>query len=306
MNKKILPALIAMSLSTAAYADPEIWGLMHVTVHNADESSDSGTTSTSNVELVSNYSRLGFRGSEALENGMEVIYHYELGINTDDGTDWTKRNSFLGLKGEFGKIIAGRFDTAFKSSQGKVDIFGDQVGDIARMITVNDSRVNNTIAYTTPSTLGGFAVTGQYILSEDEDVKDGVTASASYAGNGLYAAVAAESNVKGEDSSAVRATVTYKFSKFQLGILGEQFKPNEDADSVNGGIVSAMFTPIEKLDIKVQYGTSDIVEEGGTSASFGVDYRMTKTFKWTSYLTQNKSDEGTENTYIGAGALLKF
>lgn len=306
MNKKLLPALMAMSLSAGAYAEPEIFGLMHVVLQHAEESTDGGDTSEDVLEMVSNYSRLGVRGGEKLENGMEVIYHYELAIYPDDNTTWTKRNSFLGVQGTYGRLVFGRFDTAFKSSQGKVDVFGDQIGDIMHMITFNDNRLNNMVGYTTPKFGGGVQLHGQMIMREDPELDDGFSGSASFSHGGLYVALAADSDVEDVDTSAYRFTATYKIGRVQLGGLYETFSPPEDADEVDAFLGSVKIRVGENLDLKLQYGESDIKEEGGSSMSAGADYYLTKKFRLTGYVTQNESDEGFEGTYVGAGGVLNF
>ena len=298
MNKKLLPALIALSMAASAQAeDVDVYGKMNLTLQNADE----GDTSV--FEVKSNASRLGFKGTAETDSNFTVVYQYELGINPDDTTTWTQRNSFLGVKGDFGLVRAGLFDTAFKSSQGKVDVFGDLEGDIASAITVNDNRVANTVAYTTPN-MSGFSGTVQYVASEEDGVDGGFSSAASYKADALYLAVAYDNGIEAVDSSAVRLTGTYQLGNVQLGALYETFEPAE-GDSVSGGLVSAKIA-VNKWDIKAQYGASDIVNEAATTVSVGADYNFTKKFQFISYITSEESDEGMDDTYIGAGAILKF
>lgn len=307
MNKKLLPAVIAMAFAGSAFAESDVYGKINLSLQNADE----GDSST--LELRNNNSRLGFKGTEDVDGGLTVIYQYELGVDPSEGnTTWTKRNSFLGIKGDFGKVRAGFFDTAMKSSQGKVDLFNDLEGDIASIITRNDNRVSNVVSYTTPSA-SGISATVDYIMSENEDVDAGVSGSVSYSNDSLYLAVAADSKVEwvdtgtglDNDTSTVRAVAAYTISAFQLGALYESFSPPGDADSVSGWLVSGKYS-VNKWDLKAQYGASDIVQEGGTSASIGVDYNLTSNFTWLSYITSEESDLGLDDTYIGFGGVLKF
>jgi hypothetical protein len=71
------------------------------------------------------------------------------------------------------------------------------------------------------------------------------------------------------------------------------------------GLVSAKLA-VSQWDIKAQYGASDIVNEAATTVSVGADYNFTKKFQFISYITSEESDEGMDDTYIGAGAILKF
>ncbi|WP_075187135.1 porin [Teredinibacter haidensis] len=306
MNKKILAAVIASTMAVSANAaDVDIYGKVNLTLHAFDDGDESI------FEVKNNASRIGFKGEEATENGLTVVYQYELGVSPDTKEDkgnyndtFTQRNSFLGVKGDFGLVKVGTFDTPFKSAQGKIDVFGDLVGDIAEMLTKNDQRLGNSVAYSTPS-LSGFKGNIQYIASEDAETDSGVSASATFSQGGVYLALAHDSNVKEEDTNATRLVGAYTFNGVQLGGLYETREPADDTDSVDAWLVSAKVA-INKLDLKAQYGASDIKEEGGTTTSVGLDYRMTKNFTITSYISSNESDAGTEDTFVGAGGILKF
>ena len=62
-------------------------------------------------DLVNNASRLGFKGSSELDNGLTVVGQYEMGVNADKGVfgagTATNRLSYVGLKGGFGEVYAG-------------------------------------------------------------------------------------------------------------------------------------------------------------------------------------------------------
>jgi len=310
MNKKLLPALIAMGLSAAASAEVDVYGKLQMTLQNEDVNDESV------IKLNNHSSRLGFKGSEETESGLTAIYQYELGINPDEKKDaktgetkdaWTRRNSFLGFKGNFGTVKAGYFDTAMKSSQGKVDVFGDFDGDIHKIITVNDIRKGNTLAYTTPD-MGGFSLTGSYIMPEVEDGDAAISASASYTGGGLYAALAYDSDVVVVDSTSVRGVVTYTIGELQLGALYEQFELDmPGVDSEAGWIVSGKWGVAPKWDLKLEYGQSDIVYQGGELVSVGMDYEATKNLSFLGYVTQKSADDDAiDATHVALGTILKF
>jgi len=307
MNKKLLPALIAMSIATSATAEVDVYGKVRLAMENVDEAD------TSTIELRNNASRLGFKGSEEMEGGMTVVYQYELGINPDDNTTWTQRNSFLGVKGNFGLVKAGHFDSAFKSSQGKVDVFGDTVGDIGVAFTPNENRVSNTVAYSTPN-MNGFGATLQYIASETDGVDDGISSSVSYGNDALYLAAAYDSGVEEADSSAMRVVGTYIIGSFQLGALYEDYEPAV-GESGSGWLLSGKYD-INAWALKAQYSSSEMRVPGATtdSVSVGFEYSVSKTFKWEGYAVNHESEAdidpgfagGFDATVIGFGAELKF
>ncbi|MBK7425247.1 MAG: porin [Propionivibrio sp.] len=122
-------------------------------------------------------SRLGFKGEEALGNGLKAIFVYEFG-NLDPSTQnnniGQSRNSYVGLSGGFGTIIADRLnspdytfaeaynpipDATFSSQQ---NISGNNSMTI---IADNADRLNNTVAYISPN-FSGFTGKIAYAFGE--------------------------------------------------------------------------------------------------------------------------------------------
>lgn len=119
-----------------------LYGKANIALQSADEDGQS------ELQLVSNASRIGVMGSESIAGGVEFIYQFEYEVNIDDGEKdgqtFTQRNIYLGLKTAGGTIMAGNFDTPTKKSQGKVDLFDNLAGDIKNVFT-GDNRVKNII-----------------------------------------------------------------------------------------------------------------------------------------------------------------
>ena len=103
----------------------EIYGRADVSVQSSDEGAGSFT------EVKSNASRIGLKGTEKLNDDLEVVYKAEFEVDIDgDGDVFKARNQYIGLKGGFGEVLLGKNDTMLKQSQGKVDLFSDLNGDI--------------------------------------------------------------------------------------------------------------------------------------------------------------------------------
>ena len=71
-------------------------------------------------DLYSQSSRLGFKGTEDLGNGLKAWFQIENGLNVDGRQNamtgaWAGRNSALGLEGGFGNVLVGIWDTPYKS-----------------------------------------------------------------------------------------------------------------------------------------------------------------------------------------------
>ena len=79
--------------------------------------------------LNSNASRLGIKGKTEISEGLEIVYQaeYEVCIDSGDckGQTFKQRNTFVGIKGGFGMVWAGKHDTPTKLSQKKIDLFND-------------------------------------------------------------------------------------------------------------------------------------------------------------------------------------
>ena len=95
----------------------------NVTVYgNADASFDvisvrGGKTNDPTAPSALRYSRvstngavLGFKGTEALGNGLTALFQFESNVSFDiGGAIGTSRSSFVGLSSPFGKVLLGRF-----------------------------------------------------------------------------------------------------------------------------------------------------------------------------------------------------
>lgn len=303
MKKVTSLALVTAFFSLPTFAEVNVYGKANLSLQQTDEG-DSLT------ELVSNTSRIGLKGKEKLENsGLEVFYkfEYETAVDSGDtggGETFSQRNIYLGVKGNFGAVQAGRFDTPLKTAQKKIDLFNDLEGDIKSIITSNDNRESNAVSYTTPSTMGGFKANVALIASEDSEVSDATSFSLAYESNGFYGAVAMDSDVEAEGTDVTRAVIQYNVNALQLGALYET-QDEGDLDSVSGWVVSAQYK-IEKVALKLQVGQSDIITEGGDTLSIGADYKVSKTFKTFAFFTTEEADDDRDNQYVGIGAELKF
>lgn len=156
-------------------------------------------------------SRLGVQGSEDLGNGLKALYQIELEIpvaNKDADIDngdpglVRMRNSFLGLEGGWGRLIAGRHDSPLKMSTAPLDLFADTLADYNRTIGFSDLRSDNSLLYFSPA-FWGVQVTGAVIPGggatvlgvEDpraNGLAEGWSVAANYGAGPFYASAAYE------------------------------------------------------------------------------------------------------------------
>ena len=322
--KNKLSVLVTLAGLAPAIAMAEIswYGKANVSLEWVDEGEESHSA------LESNASRIGIKGSETLNDSVEAIYQFEYEANIDDNNEdaLEQRNIFVGVKGNFGQVIGGHFDTALKAAQNKVDLFNDLRGDIKNFITPNDNRADNTVMYSSPSA-SGFVAHLAYMSSEDEERDDGKSVALTYTLEGLYLALAFDQDVEAENADALRAVAQYGISALQLGALFEQYEA-DGADKQDAWVVSALYNLNSKWAVKAQYGQSDIAfnydevevldemvqlyTDESDSMSVGVDYKVSKNFMVYGFYTdisaeaEEVAEEVVDNSYAGIGVDFRF
>jgi predicted porin len=335
MNKVILLTTAMASLAIAPFTaangpiDGKLYGKINVAVVN----SDSGSTDT--WKLNSNASRIGLKGSSQISEGLSVFYKTEFEVAADDGSNdikkysidtltlnenddpvenkvdvkdtstFKQRNIFVGIKGQYGSLLAGKNDTPTKQAQKKIDLFNDSVGDIKKTFA-GENRMSNIMAYTTPK-YGNFSASYAIMPSEADDggLADSKSYSVNYKKDGLYIAVAADSNVK--DADILRIVSQYKFDAWKLGFM---YQDNDTADK-SGYFASAAYKS-GNVTYKAQYGVNEADSSNAedTTLSLGADLKLAKKTKAFVFFTDNKIEIDPEKAGIeesfGIGLEHKF
>src|SRR5450759_480411 len=137
MQKKIIALAIASALTAPALAfadtaNANFYGVLNGDVELVKAGGAPATAATSRGRITSNASRFGVNGSDDLGNGLSAIYPVESRVNLA-GTETSGgagvfdgiRNTNLGLKGAFGTAFVGQWDTPFKVSHNKVELFAN-------------------------------------------------------------------------------------------------------------------------------------------------------------------------------------
>ena len=189
MKKKLLTLAVAAALplaAQAANAEVTIYGKAHISIDYVDYDA-----TDSQWDVTSRASRIGFKGSEDLGDGLKMIWKMESQINMADGGTYLKgRNAYIGLAGGWGTFLYGRHDTPMKISTGKLDIFSDTIADYNLGGTgFVDIRAADAIAYVSPSfsgltLIGAIVPDGDY--DGDGDLAGGYSLAALYSNGGLF------------------------------------------------------------------------------------------------------------------------
>ena len=181
--KKTLIAAAVMAASGVAFAASNVT-LYGVVDTSAVFTHDGGATDSKNViDMQSGFrngSRWGIKGVEELGNGYAVGFILENGFNSDDGTNGQKysggfsRESKLYISGEFGQIGFGRLGSLANGAQSNSILSGWALGTSYQTqgtltsFMKNNGRVNNAVAYVSPS-FAGLTVHAMYSNGTDKD-----------------------------------------------------------------------------------------------------------------------------------------
>ena len=297
MKKTLCALAVGATLLTPALAmaaDVKIYGRAHVSLDYLDDGAD-----YNEVGLSSNSSRLGFKAEQELENGMTVFGQIEQEINfasgsANDEVEFATRDTFVGLKGNFGQARVGRFDSPFKAARGPVNFFGDMVGDVRNLTRAGnlrfDERNANTIEYKSPKFGGGFNVIGALSLHEantvdNEESKDKAYDLALTYKEGPMDFAAAYEHYE-EDASrgerdGFRIAGAYKITPdFNLGGL-YQFLQHDNSDAnpdaqVFGVAGEYKFAPKTLVRGEVFYRDVDADDANATLLAIGLEHRLDK------------------------------
>ena len=319
MKKSILAIAVAsMAASSAAIAEPTVYGNIHITLHEFD-------SYTNGPDLNSNTSAIGVKGSEDLGNGMKAIYKAEFQMdNTDDqggGNALTQRDTFVGLKGGFGTIKTGIFSSNYKQQGGKVDALYRTPAEGRGFIHTqsrlhggradNRGRMTNALSYTTP-TMGGFSLVANTTFNNNADETFGV--GVRWSNKNILAYADWIDTVPGGDSVSTNATesamkVGGKFSAKQF-FVGAQYEMAEDLTGydymhINGGFLINANNIITATYGNAAHINADFLDTTGMAIAY--DHKLSKmTDVYVTYMDKSSDDTTKEDSAWALGIRKKF
>ncbi len=289
-----------------------IYGKLHVSADSLDNGKDS------DFYLSSNSSRIGLKGSSVIEEGRNVIWQVESGINADEtGSTFATRDTYAGLSDErMGTILAGYYDSPCKSLTRQVDLFGDRIGDMRNIAGVTDYgfnlRLKNVLVYKTPNTNG---LMGCAAYTAEEEVEDSNIASVgvNYKKDNLFVGAAYEEHGEGltpidtngdstNDSpsevkeKAYRVAGSYKIKDVSISALYEILN---DVDGVEGsdcstwgaGIGYTIGSNVLKTQFYSRDGEDNVSNSGSDMVVVGIDRKLNnKALVYIAYAAVDNAD----------------
>lgn len=306
MNKKLIVLSIAAALTAplAAQAGVEVYGEARPSLDFVNNNDNTPGNEDSTFSLSSNYSNLGFKGDEDLGNGLSAMWQIEQQVDFDTGAAFSAaRDTFVGLGGGFGTVMAGKLSTPYRTATSSLDPFRNTRGDYNAIIgSVNgsgifndQSRASNAIAYATPN-MSGFSASVAYILSDTlgtDDLRkssaakdrDAYSLSASYNNGPIFVTGGYESLNKigiggaGEDATAWKIGGSYTI--MNATTIGAVYE-NADVGGTVGDRSAWYLSAAHKMGdttLMAAYGAADDTSTNNTGAnqfSLGASQALSK------------------------------
>src|SRR5574343_1593135 len=319
MQKKIIALAIAGLASTAAFAQSNVTIYGRMDLGAAYRGGDSGGVANTpgKYEIASGVgsgSRIGFKGVEDLGNGLKAVFQSEFGIGIDQpasgstNATWTNRNSYVGLAGGFGTVVAGRLDGVRYGIFNTYDPFaGGTIGNFTQM-TIHVARADNSIAYISPnfSRFGlVLAYSSNIAGAEPKDNNaftpgtNGVlhTIMGTYDNGPLSARLDYEQGtfpgLNVSKTWVATAAASYDFGAVKVSALIDQIKNSDLGVKQQAWLIGAK-APVGKFTVKAMLGgVKDKINDDADSLKWalGADYALSKrTYVYANY-GQIKNDD---------------
>ncbi|WP_130804667.1 porin [Acinetobacter ihumii] len=321
MKTKIVWAFALSLIAGSSFAAPTLYGEIDASLDYLPE--NNVTKSDRDVwEVSSNSSYLGIKGEEKLSERLSAVYLAEWAFNADgDGTDWSQRNRFVGLKDNvWGTIKLGKHDTPVKQLSSVVDTFNNYVANKADItgIFTGENRVDNVLLYESPAinlANGNIKINALFATGEGSGIKAS-SGGVKTAGRGLGDAWSASAVY---DNKTVVAGVGYD-KAIPSTFLGRGFLNASEPEIAGGSLLAAANTirgigRLNLLDshlaLKALYQSSEVEDVAGNAAGsaniddaqgwlIGAEYNFPNANKWTvkgQYSQNNTSFKNNQSDF---------
>jgi len=293
--------MIALGGPAVAQSSVTMYGIVDAGVEYQRTSAGSTGPAKTSKQLVSgtySASRLGFRGSEDLGDGLRVFFQLENGFNVDDGTvtgtAFFGRKSVVGLGGAWGDIWFGRdytpaFWVQYYTDVNSFALYGNS-GTMSAFALTGMLRASNGIFYASPE-FNGFRGRLTYTFGDESptpptDAGKVIGVSGEYRSSTLSAGVYHQerrvvfpANSATSDKSVYQGiTALYDFGGWSAGGGYTRFDPAGPTTATNGVTKSLWASVLVKFglsDVRVNVGrvTTDLAAPtSGKSTLVGINY----------------------------------
>ncbi|OWY38665.1 porin [Xenophilus sp. AP218F] len=307
MKKTILAAALCVAIPSFALADVTVYGSVRAGISSI-KTKETNFKQSFGVDDFG--SRIGFKGSENLGNGLKAIWQVETGFgidgttgnsSTDTGT-FANRESFVGLQGSFGKVRVGHVTDLLSDTQATDNLTSPRRDFSGAMFPLyekhsyyndfGDGRFKNSVRYDSPE-FAGFSGSIQYGAGEKQDagqMKQGNHAAAklAYKNSGFFGAYAhAEKfNTFGSENHKVdRIEGGYSANDLYLAATYQRAKAAKSAGEVKvdawalaAGYTIGQWVPFVQYSQRGDYSLNgqNVADSGTKQWAIAVDYKLSK------------------------------
>lgn len=163
MKKSLLALAVLGAFAGAASAQSSVtvYGIVDAGFNSTDSGAPAGRVNGI-ASGNQSASRIGFKGTEDLGNGLKANFLLESGFNADapGAFSFGDRISTVGLSGNFGAVNLGKQTSAIKDAYDQIDPFGDggKIAPISAAFFGGDmptsGRISNSVKYSSNSYSG--------------------------------------------------------------------------------------------------------------------------------------------------------
>jgi predicted porin len=303
MKYKFLAAAVLSSLPLFAQAQTnvQIYGVMDaaIALEDTDAPGEDRRTTVSSGNQSS--SRLGFRGTEDLGNGLKALFNIEAGVSLDTGATDSQtfgRRAVVGLQGNFGTVTVGREYSPIAAVAAASDINGQGLyGSNLSAFGTNrlTRRLANSVNYKSNS-LSGFVVNAAYSTGERtvDPSGDLMGVSLEYKNGGLYlgAGYHAIERLAAGDDKEMAFGAGYNFGAFEIKGNYMEAELEAGAEYKNSNIGASYAMGSNKFFLNFQQQKLDNGAKGNTVA-VSYTYSLSKrTNIYTTYAQVSNNSRG--------------
>jgi len=306
-RKSIIKSLAVVStfsllgINSIAFADgegPIFYGKFNLSLNSIDDGNES------NLTVGSNDSKAGFKGTHKLPKELELIYQLEMEFDSTERNGFSGgRNSFVGVKGSYGKLILGQYDTPLKDiRENGAELFDDTIAGSRSIISAVsgmlgaelDDRAKNAIMYTSPS-VNNTEVAVLYSTdmdpgdeTVDNNDNDLVSANIVHVNGPLYVGVGYEKKSQtlldpglaaSDDLVVTRLGFSYDLGQYKVGGIFESADAGDNSLLTRDAFeVNFVYKISEQTWAGIQIGQVDdydgSTDTGATNISVGVEHTL--------------------------------
>jgi len=314
MKKSLLTiaAAATMVAPAIAMADATLYGNVHLSINDFDSAEE--------LDMTSNTSAIGVKGSEALGDGLKAIYKAEFQLDSAEGgfnggatgDALTQRDTFVGLKGGMGTVKFGTYSSNYKQLGGKVDplyrtrlegrgFLGTQSSLLHGGRGITRGRSTNTLQYTSPK-MGGAQLVLNTTISGAAEETSGV--GVRWSNKNVLAFL---DHIKNDESDATKFGGKYHTKAFSVGL---QYEMLDDGAGSEQDILflSGMYNINKNNAIILTAGQVD--PDGGdetTGVALAYNHKLSKmTNVYVGYGDRSSDAVGVDDDLLTAGIKKKF